>query len=114
MATALHSASGCTRFDALPGLIARLDRIAGRWQPYRRRSRELGALFTLGEREPRSLGLSHSARTAALSRSAWCPPNLCRPAPGEPTGDRRMATGKSVPASTLRDATPIRRTSRHA
>jgi hypothetical protein len=60
MATALHSASGCTRFDALPGLVARLDRIAGRWQPSRRRSREHGALFARGEREPRNLGLSHS------------------------------------------------------
>jgi uncharacterized protein YjiS (DUF1127 family) len=60
MATVIHTASGLARLNPLPGLIAGFDRLAASWQAHRRRSRELGELFSLDERDLRDLGLSRS------------------------------------------------------
>jgi uncharacterized protein YjiS (DUF1127 family) len=60
MATVVHSASGFSRFNPLPGLVARFGRMAAFWQAHRRRSRELRELFSLEERDLRDLGLSRS------------------------------------------------------
>ena len=60
MATVVHSATGFSRFNPLPALVARLGRIATAWQEHRRRSRELRELYSLEERDLRDLGLSRS------------------------------------------------------
>jgi uncharacterized protein YjiS (DUF1127 family) len=57
MATVIHAASGFSRFNPFPGLIAW---IVARWHAHRHRARELRELFALDERELRDLGLSRS------------------------------------------------------
>jgi uncharacterized protein YjiS (DUF1127 family) len=57
MATVVHTASGFSRFNPFPSLLAA---IAVRWHARRHRARELQELFALDERELRDLGLSRS------------------------------------------------------
>jgi uncharacterized protein YjiS (DUF1127 family) len=60
MATVVHSASGFARFNPLPGLIARLDRLAARWRASRNHAREIRELFAFNDHDLRDLGLSRS------------------------------------------------------
>jgi uncharacterized protein YjiS (DUF1127 family) len=60
MATVVHSASGFSRLNPLPGLTVGFERVVALWQARRRRARELRELFALDEHDLRDLGLSRS------------------------------------------------------